>query len=80
MSSDDVARIGRITADLRPQSPCPPGQSNSRTLGERMAELGTPGASVAVIDNFEVAWARGFGVRKHGEPAPVLADTPFQTG
>ncbi|HEY0852018.1 MAG TPA: serine hydrolase domain-containing protein [Bradyrhizobium sp.] len=80
MSSDDVARIGRITADLRRQSPCPPGQSSSRTLGERMAELGTPSASVAVIDNFEVAWARGFGVRKQGEPAPVLADTPFQTG
>ena len=80
MPSEDVSRIERVVADLRPQSPCRPGQKGFRSLGERMAELGTPGASVAAIDNFEVAWARGFGVRKQGEPAPVLADTPFQVG
>jgi CubicO group peptidase (beta-lactamase class C family) len=43
-----------------------------------MAELYTPGASVAVIDNFDVAWAKGFGIRKTGESASVHADTPFQ--
>jgi CubicO group peptidase (beta-lactamase class C family) len=38
------------------------------------------GVSVAVIENFEVAWARGFGVRRMGESAAVQPDTPFQTG
>jgi CubicO group peptidase (beta-lactamase class C family) len=43
-----------------------------------MTELCTPGVSVAVIDNFEVAWAKGFGIRKIGERAAVRPDTPFQ--
>ena len=80
MPSGEVLRIERVVADLRPQSPRRLDQKGIRSLGERMAELGTPGASVAVIDNFEVAWTQGFGVRKQGESAPVLADTPFQVG
>lgn len=80
MPSEDVLRIERVIADLRPQAPCRAGQKSIRTLGERMAELGTPGASVAVIDDFELAWARGFGIRKQGEAEPVVVDTPFQVG
>ena len=80
MASEDVARVERVIADLRPQAPPRPGQNGIRSLGDRMAELGTPGASIAVIDNFDIAWARGFGVRKQGEGASVLADTPFQVG
>lgn len=80
MSSEDVSRIERVIADLRPQAPPRAGQGGTRSLGERMAELGTPGASIAVIDDFELAWARGLGVRKQGESAPVLVDTPFQVG
>jgi hypothetical protein len=45
-----------------------------------MHELGTPGVSIAVIENFEVAWASGFGIRKVGERAEVEPDTPFQAG
>ena len=52
MSCGDVSRIERVVADLRPQAPPRSGQNGIRSLGERMAELGTPGASVAVIDNF----------------------------
>jgi CubicO group peptidase (beta-lactamase class C family) len=80
MSCGDVSRIERVVVDLRPQAPPRSGQNGIRSLGERMAELGTPGASVAVIDNFELAWAKGFGVRKQGTRAPVRVDTPFQAG
>jgi CubicO group peptidase (beta-lactamase class C family) len=80
MPSEDRSRIDRVLADLRPLGPVRPGQKATRTLDERMAELHTPGASIAVIDNFDVAWSRGFGVRKAGEDAPVLFDTPFQGG
>jgi CubicO group peptidase (beta-lactamase class C family) len=45
-----------------------------------MTELCTPGANVAVIDNFHVAWVRGFGIRKMGEQLAVHPDTPFQAG
>jgi len=51
-----------------------------RTLGDRMTELCTPGVSIAVVDNFDVAWAKGFGVRRMGERAAVQTDTPFQAG
>jgi CubicO group peptidase (beta-lactamase class C family) len=80
MPAEDSARIDRVTADLRPQAPSRLRQRSVRSLGDRMHELRTPGASIAVIENFEVAWARGFGVRKMGESAAVLPDTPFQAG
>src|SRR6266436_4644884 len=71
-------RTERVIADLRPQAPCRPPQRSVRSLDERMTELCTPGISVAVIDNFEVAWAESFGVRKIGDRAAVQPDTPFQ--
>jgi CubicO group peptidase (beta-lactamase class C family) len=45
-----------------------------------MNELLIPGLSVAVIENFEVAWAAGFGIRRMGERAAIGPDTPFQAG
>jgi len=75
MRPEDRLRIDRVLADLRPYGPVRAGQKGARTLDERMSELHTPGASVAVIDNFEVAWVKGFGVRKAGEHAAVLSDT-----
>ena len=55
MHAEHVSRCERVIADLRPQAPCRSGQKGVRALDERMAELGTPGASIAVIDNFEIA-------------------------
>jgi CubicO group peptidase (beta-lactamase class C family) len=80
MPSEVRARIDRVIADLRPQAPSRPPQKSVRTLGDRLHELGTPGVSIAVIENFEVAWASGFGIRKVGERAEVGPDTPFQAG
>jgi CubicO group peptidase (beta-lactamase class C family) len=80
MPSEDRLRINRALADLRPQGPVRQGKKAVRTLSERMAELHTPGVSMAVIENFDVAWAEGFGVRKIREDEAVRPDTPFQTG
>ena len=80
MRSEDRARINRVTADLRPQGPNRLPQRSVRTLGDRMHELRTPGVSIAVIENFEVSWASGFGIRKMGERAEIAPDTPFQAG
>jgi CubicO group peptidase (beta-lactamase class C family) len=78
MPSEDSARIDRVIADLRPQAPSRLRQGS--TLGDRTHDLCTPGASVAVIEKFEIAWARGFGIRRMGESAAVLPDTLFQAG
>jgi len=39
-----------------------------------------PGLSIAVIDNFKIAWARGYGVKEPGFSAPVTTHTLFQAG
>ena len=41
-------------------------------------EHGIPGASIAVIDEGKIAWARGFGMADQARGRPVTADTLFQ--
>ncbi len=48
------------------------------TLEERMRSLNVPGVAIAVIQNFEVAWAKGYGVA--AENRPMTADTLVQAG
>ncbi|HEX5273729.1 MAG TPA: serine hydrolase [Candidatus Rubrimentiphilum sp.] len=39
-----------------------------------------PGLSVAVIHNFQIDWAKGYGVVERGSSVPVLPSTLFQAG
>ena len=39
-----------------------------------------PGLSVAVIDDFKIVWAKGYGVREAGTLTPVTTNTLFQAG
>jgi CubicO group peptidase (beta-lactamase class C family) len=49
-----------------------------RELGERMKHFKVPGFSVALIDQEEVAWARGYGLQEVGCDIPVTPETVFQ--
>ncbi|MBS3960531.1 MAG: serine hydrolase [Sandarakinorhabdus sp.] len=42
--------------------------------------VGATGVSIAIVEQGETTLAKGWGVRKLGEQAPVDADTIFQTG
>ena len=42
--------------------------------------VGAPGVSIAIVEDGKTTLARGWGVRKLGESAPVDAQTIFQTG
>jgi len=42
-----------------------------------MREWETPGLALAVVRNDSVIFAKGYGVRKKGEPAPVTSKTIF---
>jgi CubicO group peptidase (beta-lactamase class C family) len=53
------------------------GEDGKWTMAERLAHYGVPGVSVAVIEDGELAWAAGFGVREQGGTVPVDADTMF---
>jgi CubicO group peptidase (beta-lactamase class C family) len=46
------------------------------TLADRMAALGVPGVSIAVVEDGRVAWARGYG--QTGGGGPVSPHTLFQ--
>lgn len=80
LSPDTENRISRVLQDLRPETPFPDRDKPPRTLAERMSHLATPGASVAVIDDFEVAWSRGFGKLTAGANQEATSTTPFQVG
>jgi dipeptidyl aminopeptidase/acylaminoacyl peptidase/CubicO group peptidase (beta-lactamase class C family) len=48
------------------------------SLADRMKHYDVPGVSIAVIDDGEIAWAKGYGVREKGTETPVGTDTLFQ--
>lgn len=69
-----AAMMARIEA---PQSPG--GQTLDRlTLPQVMAEFHVPGVSVAVIKDFKIDWAKGYGVADVENGMRVDADTLFQ--
>jgi len=48
------------------------------TLAERMEYYNVPGVSIAVINDFEVEWVKGYGASEAGGNKPVTPDTLFQ--
>ncbi len=75
-------RIQAVEKNLLPFDPGPQGESagpkKASTLAERMAEYKIPGASIAVIEDGRVAWAKGYGTMKAGQDAPVTTGTLFE--
>ena len=57
----------------------PPGNFAHRAESARAA-VGVPGMAIAIVENGQVTFAQGFGVRALGEAARVDADTIFPTG
>ncbi|MCP5108151.1 MAG: beta-lactamase family protein, partial [bacterium] len=56
-----------------------PGDKQKKmTLPERMAHYHVPGVGIAVINNYKVEWAKGYGVIKAGGNTPVTVDTYFE--
>lgn len=62
---------------LRPDAKQPPVHL---TLQKLMALYHVPGLSVAVIDHYKVAWAKGYGVTAGGSATPVTNRTLFMAG
>src|SRR3954467_6643268 len=52
--------------------------SDPLTLQQLMARLHVPGASVAVIRNFQIDWAKSWGVTDVETGAPATNDTLYQ--
>ena len=73
--SENVARL--IQEIEAPQVPYRQGL-DGLTLQEVMKHFHTPGVSVAVIKDFKVHWAKGYGVADEKSGRPVQVDTLFQ--
>ena len=50
------------------------------TLVERMKECHTSAVSIAIIENYEICEAYGYGVKRRATKEKVTADTLFQAG
>jgi CubicO group peptidase (beta-lactamase class C family) len=78
--SDPAVRIQRVENGIPPiplSGTEPPLQLNVEKL---MQLYKCPGLSVAVIDDFKIAWAKGYGVTEAGGNQPVTVHTLFQAG
>lgn len=49
-------------------------------IQERMKHYQVPGVSIAVINDYKIEWARGYGVKDSKTNEPVTTDTLFQAG
>jgi len=50
------------------------------TINARMAHYKTPGLSVAIINDYQLDWERGYGFLESGKPGMVNPDSIFQAG
>src|SRR5271166_1755209 len=77
-STANEERIRRVENDIPPipvGADQPPLQF---TLQQLMDVLKVPGLSVAVVDDFNIAWAKPYGVTEAGTTNPVTTSTMFQ--
>jgi CubicO group peptidase (beta-lactamase class C family) len=74
----DAARIARVENGLLPPARIAGAKSEPWTLAARLAFYKVPGVSIAVIDGGTLSWARGYGLARAGDDAPVTPDTLFQ--
>lgn len=54
------------------------GEDHYYTLADRMKRYGVPGLSFALINDGEIEWAAGYGLRAAGSSEPVTPSTLFQ--
>jgi CubicO group peptidase (beta-lactamase class C family) len=80
MSKDTNARIKRITSNLCPATAFAGKFGAPQTLRDQMARYHTPGVSIAVINDFKIEWAQGFGVCDVRSKDKVTNQTLFQAG
>ena len=73
-------RIRRIETGLMPASIAKGEPAPKWTMVERMAHYNVVGVSVAVIDNYAIHWAKGYGLPAKNANHPVTTETLFQAG
>ena len=78
ITETDPSRIGRVESGLLPGQYVKGTPVPRFTIAERLAYHKVPGVSVAVFENGELAWAKGYGVVEAGSSTAVTTSTLFQ--
>jgi len=63
---------------VRPQAQPARGPLDAAAVQELLARFRVPGVSIAVVKDFKIEWAKGYGLADAETGAPVTADTLFQ--
>jgi CubicO group peptidase (beta-lactamase class C family) len=71
-----LAAFLSIVCAGRAQSPA--GPLDAATVQELLTQFHVPGVSIAVVKDFKIDWAKGYGVADVETGAPVTTDTMFQ--
>jgi CubicO group peptidase (beta-lactamase class C family) len=78
-AADEVqARIDAVEKNLIPAVVDAGTEPAGMSLADRMRHYLVPGVSIAVINDGQIEWAKGYGVAEAGGAVPVTADTVFQ--
>jgi len=77
VAPDDESVAAMMTRIEGPQSPNGQG-FDGLTLAQVMKKVEVPGVSIAVIKDFQVHWAKGYGIADVTAGTPVTVDTLFQ--
>lgn len=80
MNKHTDKRIKRIINSLLPSTGLEGRFDSPRSLRDRLAHYHTPGVSIAVINDFEIEWAQGWGVCDARSKNKVTTKTLFQAG
>lgn len=75
---DILKRIGEVENKLTSPVMIEGAEQVFHSLAEKMEFYSVPGVSIAVINNGEIEWAKGYGLRIAGRDLPVDANTLFQ--
>jgi CubicO group peptidase (beta-lactamase class C family) len=73
-----VALLAAPSYGDAPTTKSPPREQIARAIAASMKEHEVPGVSIAVVNDYQLDWAEGFGVLKAGETSPVTPTTLFQ--
>jgi CubicO group peptidase (beta-lactamase class C family) len=76
--ADIAVRVQRVEDGLLPDNVIKGEPLPRMKLVDRMKYYETPGVSIAVINNYKIEWARGYGMREAGSNEAVTPDTLFQ--
>ncbi|MEE8357610.1 MAG: serine hydrolase domain-containing protein [Anaerolineales bacterium] len=71
-------KILRIEEGLLTEQSDPPWKR--MVLSERMAYYNVPGVSIAIVNDYQIEWTKGYGVLETGTDQAVTTNTLFQTG